>query len=305
MPIRQKLESGACLYFRGEKADRVWFLVSGRVVEEYREGEFRVELPAGPGACLGVLETVAGGVRAGDARGATAVEVETWTAAEFLQRFAGDAALMESVLGRGITLLQELNDRAKHLMAGHGGPEADPAAAFFALGDHYEKSGRPHLAQYIYRRYGELFPAGPDAEAARAKTGTLDTAVEAASLDALTPAGLVAHGKALEDKGDFENAVEVYKKLMMMEVPDALLATGMLRAAHAYLKVGKPLLGLKVIKRYPAGKGTPDEEQQAPFVAGCIFEALGETAQARKAYEQCANGMWAELAKIKLAELKG
>lgn len=305
MSSRQKLEPGSCLYFRGEKADRVWFLVSGRVVEEYREGDFRLELPAGPGSCLGVLETVAGGVRAGDARCLTAVELELWSAAEFLQRFAGDATLMESVLGRGIALLQELNDRAKRLMAGHGGPESHPAAAFFAMGDHYEKSGRPHLAQYIYRRYGELFPDGPDAAAARAKTGTLETAVAAVALDALDPEGLLAHGKTLEDQGDFAGAVEVYKKLMMMEVPDPLLATGMLRAAHAYLKVGKPLLGLKVIKRYPAGKGTPDEEQQAPFVAGCIFEALGETAQARKSYEQCANGMWAELAKIKLAELKG
>jgi len=213
----QSLDAGAVLYFKGDRADKVFRLLRGSIVEEFREGENNFTMPVRPGECFGVTEVFGNSTRLGSARAETLGQIETYSPEQFFSLLQTKPDLLETVLVREIALLNKLNELSKH-QVGHSDDEVvSQEATFYRMGDFYAKSERPKMALYIYRRYTEIYPEGEYLAEAREQIEEMTGAVAAAEEDTLTPKELLARGAEQENKADFVAAVETYKRLVMMD----------------------------------------------------------------------------------------
>ncbi len=303
MPQIVTLPADSPLYLKGDRADRVFHIMRGAACEQYEEGMVCLDTPADAGECCGVTELLSGTPRLGRALTTAPSQLAIYVADEFLQIVVHDAALLDRVLKREIAILQQLNRMAKQYMGGGGEEASSGDESFYAMGTYFAAMKRPLQALYVFRRYGELFPDGAQAERAARKAAELGVSVEAQG-DGLTGEELLDKAQAREQAGDFAAAAELYKKALTGTLTPVLKISVTLRQANALQMAGKPLLALKAIKLAGALEGlTVDDQNQARFLEGRCYELMQDPKKAALLYAQCDSGIWQQLAQARLAEM--
>lgn len=303
MPQTTVYDAAAQLYLKGDRAGRVYRVVAGTAVEHYEEGMIFVSMPVRTGEWCGVTELLSGAVRLGRAMTNGPATVEAYDHDEFLRTVLHDADQLDLVLRREILLLQQLNGIAKQFMEGEAGSGETRSESFYAMGAYFTGMKRPQQALYIYRRYCELFPGGEHVEQAAAHAAELGEEMETEGVG-MTADELLEKAQGREQAGDFAAAAEMYKKMLVGELPPALRISVMLRQANALQMSGKPLLALKAIKLLNGLEGlTADDRNQGLFLEGRCYELMQDAQKAALLYGQCDSGIWQQLAQARLQEM--
>jgi tetratricopeptide (TPR) repeat protein len=289
------------LYLQGDRTDRVYYVASGSAVEQYEEGSIIFPVRVAAGEFGGVMELLAGaGTRLGRLTTAGPATVQIQTQEEFFAAVLADAALLDRTLRRSIGALRQLNSIAKQYMGSV--EEHDAGENLFAMAAFFLGMKRPLQALYVFRRYAELYPDGLHAKTVHEQLAALQDEVESSGLG-LTPDEMLTKATALEQRGDFAAAAELYKKALVKK-PEAGAVPGIvLRQANALQMAGKPLLGIKALKTLPPDDLAADDRAQALFLEGRCYELMQDPKKACLLYTQCDSGIWQQLAQARLLEL--
>ncbi|MDR0410917.1 MAG: cyclic nucleotide-binding domain-containing protein [Treponema sp.] len=175
MPKALQYQTNSVIYFRGNKAETVLLVQSGKIclISEDLETREEVKEVLGKGEFFGVKSVLGHYPREENAVVLENSVVLSFTVPEFEAVAARNVGLIMQMLKVFSNQMRRIHKQVASLLKEE--KTQAPDVGLFAVGDYYFKSKKYAYARHIFDRYLSYYPAGKQAEQAETYLRTADT----------------------------------------------------------------------------------------------------------------------------------
>jgi TolA-binding protein len=165
MPKPLQYRSGSLIYFKGDTADKVFILQTGKVNLTYQDIETRDDVrdTVQPGEFFGVKSALGRYAREENAIAMQDSTVMAFTVPEFEALCMANTRIVMKMLKVFSNQMRRIHKQVSNLMEKE---EQNPDEGLFNVGKYYLKNKRFFQAKYVFGRYLTYYPAGKHAVAA-------------------------------------------------------------------------------------------------------------------------------------------
>ncbi|MDR1174240.1 MAG: cyclic nucleotide-binding domain-containing protein [Treponema sp.] len=162
MPKPLQYRSGSIIYMRGDPADKVFILQSGKVNLIYQDIETGSDLHdlVQPGEFFGVKSALGRYPREEDAAAIQDAVIMAFTVQEFEALAMANTRIIMKMLKVFSNQMRRIHKQVSSLMEKE---ELDPDVGLFNVGEYYLKGKRFSQARYVFSRYLTYYPSGKNA----------------------------------------------------------------------------------------------------------------------------------------------
>ncbi|MDR0656599.1 MAG: cyclic nucleotide-binding domain-containing protein [Treponema sp.] len=162
MPKPLQYRSGSIIYMRGDPADKVFILQSGKVNLIYQDIETGSDLHdlVQPGEFFGVKSALGRYPREEDAAAIQDAVIMAFTVPEFEALAMANTRIIMKMLKVFSNQMRRIHKQVSSLMEKE---ELDPDVGLFNVGEYYLKGKRFSQARYVFSRYLTYYPSGKNA----------------------------------------------------------------------------------------------------------------------------------------------
>ncbi|MDR1655428.1 MAG: cyclic nucleotide-binding domain-containing protein, partial [Treponema sp.] len=162
MPKPLQYRSGSVIYMRGDPADKVFILQSGKVNLIYQDIETGADLHdlVQPGEFFGVKSALGRYPREEDAAAIQDTVIMAFTVQEFEALAMANTRIIMKMLKVFSNQLRRIHKQVSSLMEKE---ELNPDVGLFNVGEYYLKGKRFSQARYVFSRYLTYYPSGKNA----------------------------------------------------------------------------------------------------------------------------------------------
>jgi TolA-binding protein len=165
MPKPAQYRSGSLIYFKGDPADKIYILQSGKVSLVYQDIETGADVrdPVQPGEFFGVKSALGRYTREENAMALSDTNVMIFTVPEFEAVAMANSRIIMKMLKVFSNQMRRVHRQVSKVMAKE---EQPPADALYNIGEFYLKSKRFSHAKHVFDRYLTFYPSGKNAQQA-------------------------------------------------------------------------------------------------------------------------------------------
>ncbi|GHV36693.1 catabolite gene activator protein [Spirochaetia bacterium] len=165
MPKPFQYRAGSLIYFKGDLADKVFILQTGKVNLTYQDIETGEDVrdPVQPGEFFGVKSALGRYAREENAIAMQDTTVMAFTVPEFEALCMANTRIVMKMLKVFSNQMRRIHKQVSSLMEKE---EQNPDVGLFNVGEYYLKNKRFSQAKYVFSRYLTYYPAGKNAAAA-------------------------------------------------------------------------------------------------------------------------------------------
>jgi len=162
MPKPAQFRSGSLIYFKGDPADKIYILQSGKVSLVYQDIETGVDVKDSvqPGEFFGVKSALGRYTREENAVALADTNVMIFTVPEFEAVAMANSRIILKMLKVFSNQMRRVHKQVSKVMAKE---EQPPADGLFNIGEFYLKNKRFSHAKHIFSRYLTFYPSGKNA----------------------------------------------------------------------------------------------------------------------------------------------
>jgi len=162
MPKPAQFRSGSLIYFKGDPADKIYILQSGKVSLVYQDIETGVDVKDAvqPGEFFGVKSALGRYTREENAIALSDTNVMIFTVPEFEAVAMANSRIILKMLKVFSNQMRRVHKQVSKVMAKE---EQPPADGLFNIGEFYLKNKRFSHAKHIFSRYLTFYPSGKNA----------------------------------------------------------------------------------------------------------------------------------------------
>ena len=162
MPKPAQFRSGSLIYFKGDPADKIYILQSGKVSLVYQDIETGADVKDAvqPGEFFGVKSALGRYTREENAMALSDTSVMVFTVPEFEAVAMANSRIIMKMLKVFSNQMRRVHKQVSKVMAKE---EQPPADGLFNIGEFYLKNKRFSHAKHIFSRYLTFYPSGKNA----------------------------------------------------------------------------------------------------------------------------------------------
>jgi TolA-binding protein len=162
MPKPAQFRSGSLIYFKGDPADKIYILQSGKVSLVYQDIETGVDVKDSvqPGEFFGVKSALGRYTREENAVALADTNVMIFTVPEFEAVAMANSRIILKMLKVFSNQMRRVHKQVSKVMAKE---EQPPADGLFNIGEFYLRNKRFSHAKHIFNRYLTFYPSGKNA----------------------------------------------------------------------------------------------------------------------------------------------
>ncbi len=162
MPKPAQFRSGSLIYFKGDPADKIYILQSGKVSLVYQDIETGADVKDSvqPGEFFGVKSALGRYTREENAMALSDTSVMIFTVPEFEAVAMANSRIIMKMLKVFSNQMRRVHKQVSKVMAKE---EQSPADGLFNIGEFYLKNKRFSHAKHIFSRYLTFYPSGKNA----------------------------------------------------------------------------------------------------------------------------------------------
>ena len=177
MPKPAQFRSGSLIYFKGDPADKIYILQTGKVSLVYQDIETGADVrdPVQPGEFFGVKSALGRYTREENAVALADTSVMIFTVPEFEAVAMANSRIVMKMLKVFSNQMRRVHKQVSKVLAKE---EQPPADGLYNIGEYYLKNKRFSHAKHVFSRYLTFYPSGKNALQA---TKNLETAENALS----------------------------------------------------------------------------------------------------------------------------
>jgi len=159
MPKPAQYHSGSLIYFKGDPADKIYILQSGKVSLVYQDIETGADVkdPVQPGEFFGVKSALGRYTREENAVALSDTNVMIFTVPEFEAVAMANSRIIMKMLKVFSNQMRRVHKQVSKVMAKE---EQPPADGLFNIGEFYLKNKRFTHAKHVFSRYLTFYPSG-------------------------------------------------------------------------------------------------------------------------------------------------
>ena len=162
MPKPAQYRSGSLIYFKGDPADKIYILQTGKVSLVYQDIETGADIrdPVQPGEFFGVKSALGRYSREENAVALSDTTVMIFTVPEFEAVATANSRIIMKMLKVFSNQMRRVHKQVSKVMAKE---EAPPADGLYNVGEYYLKNKRFSHAKHVFNRYLTFYPSGKNA----------------------------------------------------------------------------------------------------------------------------------------------
>jgi len=162
MPKPAQYRSGSLIYFKGDPADKIYILQSGKVSLVYQDIETGADVrdPVQPGEFFGVKSALGRYAREENAVALSDTSVMIFTVPEFEAVAMANSRIIMKMLKVFSNQMRRVHKQVSKVMAKEEHPPAD---GLYNVGEFYLKNKRFTHAKHVFSRYLTFYPSGKNA----------------------------------------------------------------------------------------------------------------------------------------------
>jgi len=162
MPKPAQFRSGSLIYFKGDPADKIYILQSGKVSLVYQDIETGADVKDAvqPGEFFGVKSALGRYTREENAMALSDTSVMIFTVPEFEAVAMANSRIIMKMLKVFSNQMRRVHKQVSKVMSKE---EQPPADGLFNIGEFYLKNKRFSHAKHIFSRYLTFYPSGKNA----------------------------------------------------------------------------------------------------------------------------------------------
>jgi len=165
MPKPAQFRSGSLIYFKGDPADKIYILQSGKVSLVYQDIETGVDVKDAvqPGEFFGVKSALGRYTREENAVALSDTSVMMFTVPEFEAVAMANSRIIMKMLKVFSNQMRRVHKQVSKVMAKE---EQPPADGLFNIGEFYLKNKRFSHAKHVFSRYLTFYPSDKNSQQA-------------------------------------------------------------------------------------------------------------------------------------------
>ncbi|MCL2211027.1 MAG: cyclic nucleotide-binding domain-containing protein [Treponema sp.] len=162
MPKPAQFRSGSLIYFKGDPADKIYILQSGKISLVYQDIESGADVKDSvqPGEFFGVKSALGRYAREENAVALADTNVMIFTVPEFEAVAMANTRIIMKMLKVFSNQMRRVHKQVSKVMAKE---EQAPADGLFNVGEFYLKNKRFSHAKHVFNRYLTFYPSGKNA----------------------------------------------------------------------------------------------------------------------------------------------
>jgi len=162
MPKPAQYRSGSLIYFKGDPADKIYILQSGKVSLVYQDIDTGADVrdPVQPGEFFGVKSALGRYAREENAVALSDTNVMIFTVPEFEAVAMANSRIIMKMLKVFSNQMRRVHKQVSKVMAKEEHPPAD---GLYNVGEFYLKNKRFSHARHVFSRYLTFYPSGKNA----------------------------------------------------------------------------------------------------------------------------------------------
>jgi len=162
MPKPAQYRSGSLIYFKGDPAEKIYILQSGKVSLVYQDIETGADVrdPVQPGEFFGVKSALGRYAREENAVALSDTNVMIFTVPEFEAVAMANSRIIMKMLKVFSNQMRRVHKQVSKVMAKEEHPPAD---GLYNVGEFYLKNKRFTHAKHVFSRYLTFYPSGKNA----------------------------------------------------------------------------------------------------------------------------------------------
>jgi len=162
MPKPAQYRSGSLIYFKGDPAEKIYILQSGKVSLVYQDIETGADVrdPVQPGEFFGVKSALGRYAREENAVALSDTNVMIFTVPEFEAVAMANSRIIMKMLKVFSNQMRRVHKQVSKVMAKE---EQPPADGLYNVGEFYLKNKRFTHAKHVFSRYLTFYPSGKNA----------------------------------------------------------------------------------------------------------------------------------------------
>jgi len=176
MPKPAQYRSGSLIYFKGDPADKIYILQTGKVSLVYQDIETGADVrdPVQPGEFFGVKSALGKYTREENAVALADTSVMIFTVPEFEAVAMANSRIVMKMLKVFSNQMRRVHKQVSKVLAKE---EQPPADGLFNIGEFYLKNKRFSHAKHVFGRYLTFYPSGKNALQATKNMETAENAL--------------------------------------------------------------------------------------------------------------------------------
>jgi len=176
MPKPAQYRSGSLIYFKGDPADKIYILQTGKVSLVYQDIETGADVrdPVQPGEFFGVKSSLGRYTREENAVALSDTSVMIFTVPEFEAVAMANSRIIMKMLKVFSNQMRRVHKQVSKVMAKE---EQPPADGLYNIGEYYLKNKRFSHAKHVFSRYLTFYPSGKNAIQASKNLETAENAL--------------------------------------------------------------------------------------------------------------------------------
>jgi len=312
MPKPAQFRSGSLIYFKGDPADKIYILQSGKVSLVYQDIETGADVKDSvqPGEFFGVKSALGRYTREENAIALADANVMIFTVPEFEAVAMANSKIILKMLTVFSNQMRRVHKQVSKVMAKE---EQPPADGLFNIGEFYLKNKRFSHAKHIFSRYLTFYPSGKNAIQAAKNLEVAENALArygdgkgpnvavsaAASAPAAAPAAPAASQKDLDrasksyydaigfvSQGKYQEAFMTFKVIVDSKVNAEWTAKASFEIGRCLFLMNKFEDSLKFYTNMLTQFPKHPELTETMFIMGQCNEKLGRKDQAVAFYKK-------------------
>jgi len=231
MPKPAQYRSGSLIYFKGDPADKIYILQTGKISLVYQDIETGIDVKDAvqPGEFFGVKSALGRYAREENAMALSDTTVMIFTVSEFEAFAQANTRIILKMLKVFSNQMRRVHKQVSKVMAKE---EQEPADGLFNVGEFYLKNKRFSQAKHVFSRYLTFYPSGKNALQATKNLEIAENSLvrfgdnkgpgvsdNASSAAAITDIGsgtskAFSDGVSLVSQGKYQEAFIAFKKIV-------------------------------------------------------------------------------------------
>jgi len=305
MPKPAQFRSGSLIYFKGDPADKIYILQTGKISLKYQDIETGADVrdPVQPGEFFGVKSALGRYAREEDAIALSDTTVMVFTVPEFEAVAMANTRIIMKMLKVFSNQMRRVHKQVSKVMAKE---EQPPADGLFHIGEFYLKNKRFSHAKYVFGRYLTFYPSGKNAiqasknleiaENALIRFGDGKGPIVSASSSSPTVAGVLDDSSAasksyynavsLVSKGKYQEAYKAFKEIVESGSDLELIAKSNFEIGRCFFLLNKFEECIKYYTNMLTKQPKHPELKETMYIMGQCNEKVGRKDQAEAFYKR-------------------
>jgi len=287
MPKTHQYYTGSLIYARGDEANRIFILRSGKVSLVSLDFDTGAEIRdlVSPGEFFGVKSAMGHFPREENAVAVADSTAMAFTVPEFEELAVSNTGIILKMLKVFSNQLRRVHNQIARFMANEA---VNPDEGLFGLGDKYLKLKRYAHARYVFSRYLVLYPSGSHAALAAKNLQIAEKALEGASVknQPKGPAKEYREAISLISDQKYEAAIKVFTEIINTGKEEEWVSKSEYAIGNCLFLSGKFEDCIKHFSALLSKNSRHPEAKEAMFYIGQALEKIGNKEQAAAWYNK-------------------